>query len=470
MQYYEINEQTARRANDVNSMSDYRPGSATEEYRAAVDKAAALVQARKAKISPYYHDKLDALLDRYARRLADYYNAYYRNESACPSILVCGGSNFPVRKKQKQNARRESLWQEYKKIDTILDKIRSVGTGAVDLTDPHARELLQDRLQQEQNALDYCKAANAYYRKHKTLRGYASLTDEQADAITDPEAFSIKLYGKPYGDFELSSLRGKIKRVQARLADLDKLQAAAQQPDNTTKFDGGEIVRNAEENRLQILFDEIPDADTRDALKSNGFRWSPRNKAWQRQLTQNAEFVVVAFPRPLAAKPFNAGQAVRRVVFHVNRPLKKLRVVLPQRLNFFLFHRRAEVAARLARLWQPGPLDHTHTFGSIPAPFIKRVVLFIFLVHLVNGSGVLNTAGFARVIANVLVDAAAAFPHLHTRRIVVAEFFLRSDLVLQGTLLEAVGNRGQRVRTETFFLQGQPVSVLVGIKYRRDLG
>lgn len=60
MQYYEINEQTARRANDVNSMSDYRPGSATEEYRTAVDKAAALVQARKAKISPYYHDKLDA--------------------------------------------------------------------------------------------------------------------------------------------------------------------------------------------------------------------------------------------------------------------------------------------------------------------------------------------------------------------------------------------------------------------------
>ena len=82
----------------------------------------------------------------------------------------------------------------------------------------------------------------------------------------------------------------KIKRIQARLADLDKLQAAAQQPDNATKFDGGEIVRNAEENRLQILFDEIPDADTRDALKSNGFRWSPRNKAWQRQLTQNAEY------------------------------------------------------------------------------------------------------------------------------------------------------------------------------------
>lgn len=290
MQYYEINEQTARAAHHMTYSSDYTPGSATAVYRAAVDKAAALVEERKAKISPYYHDKLDALLDRYARRLADWYNAHYRNATVCPSILISGAGNFPVRKKQKQNARDDTLWQEYKEVDAILDKIRSVGTGAVDLTDPHARELLQDRLQQEQNALDYCKAANAYYRKHKTLRGYASLTDQQADALTDPEAFSVKLYGKPYGDFELSSLRGKIKRIQARLADLDKLQAAAQQPDNTTKFDGGEIVRNAEQNRLQILFDEIPDADTRDALKSNGFRWSPRNKAWQRQLTQNAEY------------------------------------------------------------------------------------------------------------------------------------------------------------------------------------
>ena len=41
-------------------------------------------------------------------------------------------------------------------------------------------------------------------------------------------------------------------------------------------------------NRLQILFDEKPDEDTRKALKSNGFRWSPKNGAWQRQLTDNA--------------------------------------------------------------------------------------------------------------------------------------------------------------------------------------
>ena len=291
MKYYEINEETARRANDVNSMSDYRPGSATEEYRAAVDKAAALVQARKSKISPYYHDKLDALLDRYSRRLADYYNAYYRNESACPSILVCGGSNFPVRKKQKQNARRESLWQEYKEIDAILDKIRSIGTGPVDLADPNAKDILSDQLKRVQKSLERAKALNAYWRKHKTFVGFEGLTEEAAkkmDADFSDLQKRAPYISKPYPDYELTSLRSKAKRIQARLDDLEKLQQSA--PDQGMEFAGGTIVRNTTANRLQIIFDDIPTADVRQALKSHGFRWSPRNQAWQRQLTQNAEY------------------------------------------------------------------------------------------------------------------------------------------------------------------------------------
>lgn len=53
-------------------------------------------------------------------------------------------------------------------------------------------------------------------------------------------------------------------------------------------FDGGTVVKNYSEDRLQILFDEKPDQGTISKLKHNGFRWSPRFKAWQRQLTSNA--------------------------------------------------------------------------------------------------------------------------------------------------------------------------------------
>jgi len=293
MKYYEINENLARLAHEMMSMSNYPENRATNEYRASVDAAAALVEKQKAAVSVFYHDKLDHLLDSYARRLATWTNDYNRNGASCPSVLVCGPANFPTRKKERQNARERALWEEYETIKGILDKIRSIGTGPVDLNDPNARDILTEQLVKEQNALDTCKAVNAYWRKHKTASGCPDITETAAASINaamnDENSFA-RLYNKPFPDYNLSSIRNKIKRIQNRIAALDKLQVEQETPAENLKFDGGEIVRNADENRLQILFADIPDPDIRQALKSHGFRWSPRNKAWQRQLTQNAEY------------------------------------------------------------------------------------------------------------------------------------------------------------------------------------
>lgn len=53
-------------------------------------------------------------------------------------------------------------------------------------------------------------------------------------------------------------------------------------------FDSGKLILNRETDRLQIVYDQIPDDETRKRLKSSGFRWSPTNRAWQRHLTQNS--------------------------------------------------------------------------------------------------------------------------------------------------------------------------------------
>lgn len=290
--YYHIDEATARTAWYNVHMGDYKEGRATAEYRSAVDEAAALVEQRKEKVSPFYHAKLDALLDSYARRLADWTNAYNRNTASCPSVFIAGASNFPVHKKEKQNAREGRLWGEYDEIKAILDKIESVGTGAVDLNDPNAREMLNDQLQQYQTQLDQSKEINAYYRKHKSFDGCPHISAERA-AKWNAELADAKARGyvmdNPIPSYELTSIRGKIKRLQARLDELDKrAEEAADQQENTA-FDGGEIVRNIEADRLQIIFDSKPDEEMREKLKSSGFRWSPRFGAWQRQLTDNAE-------------------------------------------------------------------------------------------------------------------------------------------------------------------------------------
>lgn len=293
VRYYEINEDTARNAHYCVHMSDYKPGSATAEYRCAVDKAAALVETKKAHVSPFYHDKLDALLDRYARRLAQWTNDYNRNQASYPSQFISGAGAYNMRKHEKQMSREGTLWNEYDKIKAILHKIEAVGSGPVDLADPHARKMLAEQLQKLQNKLDESKALNAYYRKHKSFGGFPGLTAEAAAKLTANFADTQERcpwVKSPVPDYELTSLHDKIKRVQARLDELDKRTQQADQPADNTEFPGGEIVRNLEADRLQILFDEKPDDETRQKLKECGFRWSPRYNAWQRKLTDNAMY------------------------------------------------------------------------------------------------------------------------------------------------------------------------------------
>lgn len=140
--YYPINEEAAKRAKDMNSFSDYQPGSATAGYRAMVDEAYAAAERQKARVDPMYHDKIDALVDRYARKLAENLNERNVIDARVPSILISGGGNFPVTKKHKQNAARDRNYGEYAEISKLLDKIRSVGMGGISADDDLAVEKL----------------------------------------------------------------------------------------------------------------------------------------------------------------------------------------------------------------------------------------------------------------------------------------------------------------------------------------
>lgn len=144
--YYSINETAARRAKDMNSFYDYKPGSATAEYRSYIDEAVQIAERQKKRVDPMYHEKIDSLLDTYARKLAANMNKGYEIAGRVPSILIAGGSNFPTRKKEKQNAATDRNMQEYRDIQGLLDKIRSTGMGGISADDPQAVEKLQKKL------------------------------------------------------------------------------------------------------------------------------------------------------------------------------------------------------------------------------------------------------------------------------------------------------------------------------------
>ena len=282
--YYPINEAAARRAKEMNSFDSYKPGSATAAYRSYIDEAIQIAERQKARVDPMYHEKIDSLLDTYARKLAANLNASYAIETRVPSILITGGSNFPVRQKEKQNAARDRNMEEWRDIQGLLDKIRSTGMGGISADDPQAVPKLESKLVGLEKLQEKMKAVNAYFRKHKTLDGCPGLSPEQGQKLVAGMASYDRV---PYPSWALSNNSAEIRRLKTRIASLTQQKTIGFVG---WEFDGGKVEANTDANRLQIFFDGKPDEATREELKHNGFRWSPKEGAWQRQLTTNAYY------------------------------------------------------------------------------------------------------------------------------------------------------------------------------------
>lgn len=285
VKYYDINEDAARRAKEMNSFSEYKAGSATAEYKRMVDRAAEVAEKQKQLVDPIFHEKIDRLLDAYSRRLAQNMNSGYGIDARVPSVLICGPANFPTRKKEKQNATRDRNMQEWRDIQGILDKIRGVGTGGISADAPDAVEKLKAKLASLEEGQEAMKLVNAYFRGKGTLDGCPFLTGEQIEKLKADMASSWH-YGKaPYLPWQLSNNNAEIRRVKQRIEELSHRAEATY---TGWEFDGGHVEPCKEDNRLRVFFDGKPDEATRAELKSSGFKWSPRAGAWQRQLTANA--------------------------------------------------------------------------------------------------------------------------------------------------------------------------------------
>lgn len=282
--YYPINEDGARRAQEMNSFSEYQNGSATEEYRRAVDRAVEIAELQKNEIDPMYHDRVDRLVNAYARRLAQNMNERFEIDARVPSVLIAGAANFPTKKKEKQNNARDRNMKEWKEIQGILEQIKSTGKGGISSDDPDAVEKLEKKLEHLQKNQEKMKSVNRYYRKYSTLEGCPDLTREERNEL---QGWMLAGQRNPYERYTLTNNNAEIRRIKKRIETIKQNQEADYPG---WKFEGGKVLAKKETNRLQIIFEEKPDEDMRSELKRQGFRWSPREQAWQRQLNRNAYY------------------------------------------------------------------------------------------------------------------------------------------------------------------------------------
>ena len=191
---------------------------------------------------------------------------------------------------ENTNKRLKSMESEEKQIAYWRNGKYKTGE-TIDASDPLATKKLQAKLDYQKESHQKMKDANAYYRKNGTMdgfEGFSERTNQQINASMQDTRFGRR--SQPFPSYSLTNSNQQIKATESRLKQIERTKATASSPGGGgSTFNGGQIIRNTDANRLQIKFDGIPDADTRQKLKSSGWRWSPKNGVWQRQLTDNAE-------------------------------------------------------------------------------------------------------------------------------------------------------------------------------------
>lgn len=188
---------------------------------------------------------------------------------------------------------RNSIDRDFGKMNSEMNKANYYeekaeimkNNTAISSDNPDAIKLLEEKIATLKEKQKTYKDMNKYYRKNKTLVGFEKLTDEEAKELDKKIEEDPFFNGKPVASWELSNLNAQIKNTEKRIEKLKETDAMA---DETFDFDLGYIHSNEETNRIEIYFDEKPGEELRKRLKINGFKWSPRAKAWQRLRNERA--------------------------------------------------------------------------------------------------------------------------------------------------------------------------------------
>jgi flagellar motility protein MotE (MotC chaperone) len=283
---YKIDETLARFAKSMNSFRDYVPDSATREYEHDVIEARGIARQKLSEY-PDKAERINYLLDLYERKLAEWINENNRIECMCPSVMISGPSKFPVRKKERQNARRKSHMEELNKVENILEKLENINDcEPISGDDENAIDKLKIKLESLKVNHEKMKLLNTRFRKFKNI-------DEAAVGIMPPDEIeSLKSNwpfhsSVPYPQYKLTNNLAEIRRIEGRIKSIERLRQAEYKD---IEFQGGKVEYDKKDNRIKVYFDSKPERDIIKELKSTGFHWSPRQAVWMRQITANALF------------------------------------------------------------------------------------------------------------------------------------------------------------------------------------
>ena len=204
------------------------------------------------------------------------------------SAAITGPAKFPTRRNDKASNAYEKKTNELldwtkKNQKKILNKYS--GKGPISMFDDDAVGKLKAKIEQAKKDQEQMKAGNKVMRNKKMtneekVKKLVEMGFKESTARTLMEPDYAGRRG--YAQFELANNNANIKRMEARVREIEREKETSTAKDTDFKADvGGTLIDNEEENRIQLKFDGKPSDEMRTKLKRNGFRWSPSRGVWQ---------------------------------------------------------------------------------------------------------------------------------------------------------------------------------------------
>lgn len=230
------------------------------------------------RITEVFKDVADGYRQRYLATLGA--------RSRVMSSMIAGPARFPVernRKRLETERKRAEEASEY--LQRGIKRLIRAARGPIDNPPESELERVRLNLSQREEQQEMMKAANVALRKgDDAALEDLGFTAEQIADLKKPD-FAGR---KGFPDYKLTNNNAEIRRLRERLKDAESRMEAAAAGPAEREVAGVRVVEDATADRIRLYFDGKPSEEVLDTLKSNGFRWSPKEGAWQRQLTDNA--------------------------------------------------------------------------------------------------------------------------------------------------------------------------------------
>lgn len=236
----------------------------------------------------------------YTEKFRTWVVTLFDKHSRILSAMITGPARFPTSRNEKANKSYDKAMSEFSEWrEKYAQRVAKRIEDAKSPEEKESMEWLMLKRDIDHNAKACADVDNGepYYRSAFTNsifgkverlanNGKAALVLKALDYIKQVQENEKTGLKKP-----LFTSRHKIWNLQEVCEKaVQKQEERANAESIEIEFDGGKVVKNFADDRLQIFHDEKPDAAVISRLKSNGFRWSRFNGCWQRQLTDNSYY------------------------------------------------------------------------------------------------------------------------------------------------------------------------------------